>query len=148
MSMRASAVTFAFIVVGIAVVLMLAGREIRHEREKNLQRLAECERRGPSEAAFIQSAGVWFEHPQYHEMLGQFGRLTKGLSPQQVEGLLGKPSYVEALASREGNGFNGCNWTYVLKARTTEGRFTQRDLINITFDAEDRLADSFHEEQE
>lgn len=146
--MRASIVTFALIAVGIGVALLLAGREVRHEREKNLSRLEECERQGPSEATFLHSAGTSFEHPQYEAMVGQFGRLTKGLSPQQVEGLLGKPSYVEALASREGNGFNGCNWTYVLKARTFEGRFTQRDLINITFDAEDRLADSFHEKQE
>jgi outer membrane protein assembly factor BamE (lipoprotein component of BamABCDE complex) len=64
--------------------------------------------------------------------------MRKGMSRDEVLQILGKPSFNDALMSKDSD-YWGCEWYYVLEGKWEDGTFTITDKLELRFDENDAL---------
>jgi hypothetical protein len=111
---------------------------------------ANCKAQGSSQAAFLKTLykDGRYENPLSKLLIAGQKSLREGLSQSQVREILGSPSYVEAYRDKDGAGFNGCEWIYLVDGRPDGGIFQEEDLVSVYFDGFGRLTNSFRKKQE
>ncbi len=141
---------FAAMILFAGVLLLRNYREYRGTLAETDRQEANCKAQGSSQAAFLKTLHEdrHYENPLSKLLIAGQKSLRDGLSRNQVREILGPPTYVEAYRDKDGVGFNGCDWIYLIDGRQDGNVFQDEDLVLIHFDGSGRATSSFRKKQE